>query len=170
MNSWHDSSVGLSVWTELCGRGFKSHSCRLSVVASKNTSVVNYWLTAIFSIFSKLAKATSNFVSKFYKGRFAPEFSVSMLKEFLTLVRDYVYDTRKYEAKLAEKYIWNRNMKSFSNETQNFFFRKFCFSYIWDLAKTVSALRILSHKFTSNSFKMAVLNKRLNKTDMEKVG
>ena len=109
-------------------------------------------------------------MSKFYKGRFAPEFSVSMLKEFLTLVRDYVYDTRKYEAKLAEKYIWNRNMKSFSNETQNFFFRKFCFFYIWDLAKTVSALRILSHKFTSNSFKMAVLNKRLNKTDMEKVG
>ena len=42
-------------------------------------------------------------------------------------------------------------MKSFSNETLNiFFFRKFCFSYILDLAKTVRALRILSQKSTRN--------------------
>ena len=50
----------------------------------------------------------------------------------------------------AYVYIWKRNMKSFFNETQNFFFRKFCFSYILDLAKTVSALRILSLIFTRN--------------------
>ena len=41
-------------------------------------------------------------------------------------------------------------MKSFFNEALNFFFRKFCFSYILDLAKTVSALQILSQKFTRN--------------------
>ena len=51
-------------------------------------------------------------------------------------------------------YIWKRIMKSFSNETlfsmKQFSFRKFCFSYILDLAKTVSALRILSLIFTRN--------------------
>ena len=31
-------------------------------------------------------------------------------------------------------------MKSFSIETLNFFFRKFCFSHIVDLAKTVCEL------------------------------
>ena len=51
--------------------------------------------TAIFSKFPKLAIATSNFMNKFYNGGFPSEFSVSMLKEFLTLVRDYVYETRK---------------------------------------------------------------------------
>ena len=47
-------------------------------------------------------------------------------------------------------YIWKRNMKPFSNETLNVFVRKFCFSYILDLAKTVWALRVLSQKFTRN--------------------
>ena len=37
--------------------------------------------TAIFSRFSKVATATSNFMNEFYNGGFAPEFSVSMLKE-----------------------------------------------------------------------------------------
>ena len=41
-------------------------------------------------------------------------------------------------------------MKSFSNETLNFFFRKFWASYMLDLAKTVRALQILSQKFTKN--------------------
>ena len=48
------------------------------------------------------------------------------------------------KSKTNGKYILKRNMKSFSNETLNFFFRKFCFSYFLDLAKTVWALRILS--------------------------
>ena len=54
------------------------------------------------------------------------------------------------KSKTNGKYILKRNMKSFSNETLNFFFRKFCFSYFLDLAKTVWALRILSQKFTRN--------------------
>ena len=44
-------------------------------------------------------------------------------------------------------YIWN--VRYFSNETLNFFFRKFSFSYILDLAKTVRALQILSQKINS---------------------
>ena len=106
--------------------------------------------TAVFSRFSKMAIATSNFMNKFYKGGFTPAFTVSLLKEFLTLVRDYVYETKKLQEKLVEKYIWRRNMKSFSNETLNFFFRKFCLSYILDLTKTVWNLRILVPKFTKN--------------------
>ena len=60
---------------------------------------------AILTISSKLATGTSNFMNNFYNGGFAPEFTVSMLKIFLTLVSDNVYETRKYEAKLAKKYI-----------------------------------------------------------------
>ena len=41
-------------------------------------------------------------------------------------------------------------MKSFSNETLNFFFRKFCFSCILRLAKTVWAPPNLLQKFTTN--------------------
>ena len=58
-------------------------------------------------------------------------------------------NTRELKAKVGEKYLWKRNLKSFSNET-NFFFRKFWASYILDLAKTVRALRILSKKSTRN--------------------
>ena len=39
-----------------------------------------------------------------------------MLKEIIALVRDYVYQTSKQKVKVAEKYMWNSNMKSFSNE------------------------------------------------------
>ena len=46
--------------------------------------------TAIFSRFSKVAVATSNFMNEFYNGGFSSEFSVSMLKEVIVLVRDYV--------------------------------------------------------------------------------
>ena len=51
--------------------------------------------TAIFSRFSKVAIATSNFMKEFYNCRIAPDFSVSVLKETIALVRDYVYETRK---------------------------------------------------------------------------
>ena len=51
--------------------------------------------TAIFSRFSQVAIATSNFMNEFYNGGFTPEFSVSMLKETIALVRDYVSETRK---------------------------------------------------------------------------
>ena len=33
-------------------------------------------------------------MNEVYNGGFVPEFSVSMLKETITLVRDYVYKTR----------------------------------------------------------------------------
>ena len=61
--------------------------------------------TAIFTIFLKLAIATSKFMNEVYNGGFTPEFSVSMLKKIIALVWDYVSETRKYKAKLAEKYF-----------------------------------------------------------------
>ena len=51
--------------------------------------------TDIFGRFLKVAIATSNFMNKFYNGVFAPEFSLSMLKKTIALVRDYVSETRK---------------------------------------------------------------------------
>ena len=65
----------------------------------------------------------------------------------INLLYIYIYNMNIYI------YIWKRNMKSFSNETVSFFFRKFCFSYILDFAKTVWALRILAQKFTRNFLK-----------------
>ena len=47
-------------------------------------------------------------------------------------------------------------MKCFSNKTLIFFFRKFWGSYISDLAKSVLALRILSHISTRNFGKKAL--------------
>ena len=106
--------------------------------------------TAIFSRFLKVAIATSNFMYEVYNSRFAPEPSVSMLKETIALVWDYASETRKWKAKLAENYMWKQNMESFSNETLNFFFRKLWVSYVLDLAKTVRGLQILSQKSTTN--------------------
>ena len=68
----------------------------------------------------------------------------SHLKVFL------VKDVLKKKKKMKTKYMKTKYEKSFSNETLNFFFRKFWASYILDLAKTVWALRILSQKFTRN--------------------
>ena len=59
----------------------------------------------IFSRFSKVAIAASNVMNEFFNGGFWPEFTVSVLKEIIALVRDCVSETRKYEAKLAEKVI-----------------------------------------------------------------
>ena len=73
--------------------------------------------TTIFSRSSKVAIATSNFMSKLYNGGLLAEFSVSVLKEIIRLVRHYLSETR-----------------------------------------------------IQNLLKMEVLNKSLNKTDMEKVG
>ena len=41
LNSWPDSSVGYSVWTEFSGHGFKSHPSKISMTTLKNPSVVN---------------------------------------------------------------------------------------------------------------------------------
>ena len=49
----------------------------------------------MFSSFLKVALATPNFMSEVYNGVLAPEFSVSVLKEIIALVWDYVYETKK---------------------------------------------------------------------------
>ena len=49
---------------------------------------------AIFSRFSKVAIATSNLMNEFYNGGFSPEFSVSVFKEIIALVGDYVSEIR----------------------------------------------------------------------------
>ena len=51
--------------------------------------------TSIFSRFLKVAIATSNFINEVYNGRFTLEFSVSMLRETIALVPDYVSETKK---------------------------------------------------------------------------
>ena len=64
-------------------------------------------------------------MNEFYNGGFSSELSVSVWKEIMALVQDYVSETRKQEAKLAEKYIWKGNMKSFSEETLYIYIREF---------------------------------------------
>ena len=51
--------------------------------------------TSIFSRLLKVAIATSNFMNEVYNGGFAPEFSVSMLKETIALIWDYVSEKKK---------------------------------------------------------------------------
>ena len=97
----------------------------------------------VFVLFSH----TINFVNLNFicnnKWRNCPRVSSFNVKETTALVRVYVSQIRKWNSKLAEKCTWKRNKKSFSNETLNFFFRKFWVSYIIDVAKTVWAPRIL---------------------------
>ena len=54
----------------------------------------NSFRTAMFSRFLKVAIAMPHLMSKFYNGRFAPEFSDSMLKETIAQVRDYISEMR----------------------------------------------------------------------------
>ena len=54
-----------------------------------------FFKTAIISRFLKVAIATSSFMNEIYNGGFAPEFSVSILKETIALIWDYVCETRK---------------------------------------------------------------------------
>ena len=49
----------------------------------------------IFSRLLKVVIATSNFMNKVYNGEFMSEFGVSMLKQTVVLVRDYVSEIRK---------------------------------------------------------------------------
>ena len=59
--------------------------------------------TAIFSRFLKVVIATSNFMNEVYNGGFVPHYSVSMLKEIIALVRDYVSEIRKLKSKTSGK-------------------------------------------------------------------
>ena len=54
-----------------------------------------HFKTAIFRRFLTVAIATSDFMSEVYNGGFAPEFIVSILKESIALVSDYLSKTRK---------------------------------------------------------------------------
>ena len=56
----------------------------------------------MLSMFLKVAIATSNFMKEVYNGWFLPELSVTMLKETIAIVWEYVYETMKWKAKLAE--------------------------------------------------------------------
>ena len=56
----------------------------------------------------------SNFINEVFNGGSAPEFSVSALKEFIVLVQSLLNETRKWEEKLAEKYICELEIQSFS--------------------------------------------------------
>ena len=49
----------------------------------------------MFRRFLKVAIAKSNFINEVYNGRFTPEFSVSIVREIIALVSDFVYETRK---------------------------------------------------------------------------
>ena len=69
-----------------------------------------------FSIFLKVAIATQNFMNEVYQCGFAPEFSVSILKEISALGQSFVYETRK-KVKTRGKIYGNLKMKSLSNET-----------------------------------------------------
>ena len=51
--------------------------------------------TAIFRRFSEVPIATSIFMTEFNNSGFAQEISISLLKEIIALVRDYVSETRK---------------------------------------------------------------------------
>ena len=49
----------------------------------------------MFSRFLKVAITRSSFMNEVYNSGFSSEASVSMLKDFSTLVWKYVYETRK---------------------------------------------------------------------------
>ena len=66
----------------------------------------------------------SNFVNKVYNSRFAPEFSVSILKEISAQIQRYVYENGK-EKKTSSKIYVNLKMNSFLDQTQKISFRKF---------------------------------------------
>ena len=44
----------------------------------------------------------SNSMNKVYNDESTPDFSVSMLKETISLLRDYIHETRKEKTKLAK--------------------------------------------------------------------
>ena len=54
-----------------------------------------FFQIAIFSRFLMVAIATSNFLNEVENDKFVPEFSVSIVKEIITLVRDYESENKK---------------------------------------------------------------------------
>ena len=66
----------------------------------------------MFSRFLKVATAMPHLMNKFYNGRFAPEFSDSMLKETIALVRDYISEMR-IKSKTSEKIYMKTKYENF---------------------------------------------------------
>ena len=108
-----------------------------------------------------------NIAHYYYNGSFFTKFLVNFCDKIrrahtglarskmfsVSLEKDFIFRFHTHTHMCLCMCVWKRNMKSFSNETLNIFFRKLCFSYILDLAKPVWALRILSQKFTKNFVK-----------------
>ena len=57
----------------------------------------------LFSSFLKVPVITPNFINKIYNGGFPPDISAAIFKETMSLVRDYISETRKQTAKQADK-------------------------------------------------------------------
>ena len=106
--------------------------------------------TAIFSRFSQVAIATSNFMNEFYNGGFTPEFSVSMLTETnCTSSRLCIWNEEIKSKSSGKIYMKTKYEICFQWNTKRFL-QKVLFLLILDLAKTLWPLRILSQTFTRN--------------------
>ena len=81
------------------------HKSKLLAYLSISISVLfrSSFKTIMFSKFLKVTRATSNFINKVYNGGFVPEFSVSMSKEIIALIWDYIYETRKKNKNKKQK-------------------------------------------------------------------
>ena len=93
--------------------------------------------TAIFNRFLELAIATSNSINKFYNSGFRPEFSISMSKETIALVRDYVSKKRGQKSKTRGKKCM-KTTHPFGIRNRNAIFRlvvliyfKLFLNYLW---------------------------------------
>ena len=93
------------------------------LVIEKLWALDNYVLVNRLLCFSNFTEVHSahigtwlkTFMNEFYNCGFAQV--VSMLKETIALVRDYVSETKEWKAKLSEKHIWKRNMKQNYHKT-----------------------------------------------------
>ena len=95
-----------------------------------------------------MALTKSTFINEVFNGGFAPEFSVSVLKEIIALVQDYVSETS--------------TMVFFKIETLNSGANPPLYISFIKLDVAIATFK--------NLLKISVLKERLNKTDMEKVG
>ena len=75
----------------------------------------------MFNKFLKVAIATSHFIKEVYNGDFYQSLAFQSSRQFKIMYRKL----EKKKAKLAGKYKWAWDMKSFLNKTLNFLFRKF---------------------------------------------
>ena len=83
----------------LCSSRLRCIKCTLG--HSSKYLVSLFHVHPIYTLFSRFLKVVigniyvSNDMNKVYNGIFVPKFSVSMIKEIIALIWDYVYKTRK---------------------------------------------------------------------------